>query len=118
MTLFRAPATLLLASLMGQLQKSQAFSSGAAACPLGQAAPGGLHLRNGDEITGSLADGGFEVLVDGIPAEDNMIFPVGTHTTRLLITRPRQRPTSPLLNWRLNLHRYPRLPAGREYTVS
>ena len=77
------PTTLFLFfGLHNQLQQDavvQAFPSGAGACPLGEAAPRGSHLREG-AITGSLADGGFEITIGmGSPAtSDGMSFPVDT----------------------------------------
>ena len=62
---------------------AHANSNGAAACPLGAAAPNGFHIRNGDETTGSLADGGIDVTVgtDSSPASDDMSFPIDTEVT-------------------------------------
>jgi Reeler domain len=73
--------TFLVAVTVATLYRSaDAFPAGAGGCTGGEAAVGASHLVNGK--TGSLADGGLSVSLDGVPliAGSTVAFPVGTST--------------------------------------
>jgi hypothetical protein len=73
MNIFRFFLSAVLAS--ASVGHVAAYPTGAGACPEGEAAPGGSHLRDTKNVTtGFLSDGGFSVTFDGtVPSSDNKV---------------------------------------------